>query len=331
MISILSYGSSYGDNHENITELFPEGSAASFKIHEKTSSNNNRQATITLKGSYGTYPYLAPWDTSSRPDCHTLQHEILEAFDLEEQQVHFQCFQPETAEHSIALRLKEDPQWQLESLVWHNGWVGITAWVVSSVAVDTEKMKELLARQNRLMENSRLMATQWPGLGTREQSLPSAALSFLYGSKAALLNGFVIAWHTKEIVEHGAHIVAAMKSHNLSSFSLNLLALALHTLDGLEHIDSTFVGDYVHLNFRGDIIKASPAPHATNISMSGTSLAFAVHDLFFGHCHDCHTQSKLNKVWKAFGYLHAGFHTYELYEALSRWYYGEPAHEHCHH
>ena len=312
----------------SIKELFPDNASTSLKVKEDISANGTRRATLTLEGKKGRYPWLASLDKSSRPSCHTLEQEILSLFKLKEEDADFHCFQPKTPDLSISLTLAEDPKWKLNEITWHNGWAAITAKLAPTVEIDNKAMMTALFEgQTHLLESSHTMARQWSGLGTAQQELPQTALSFLYGSKSALFNGFVTIWHGFEIVEHGGEVIDALQNFNLGNLSFNLLALALHTLDGFEHADDTYLGNFVHLNFKGDIIKASPAPHGTNIAMSGTSLGLAAYGLISGLGYPT---SKTDAMWKAFGYLHTAFHVYEFYEALSSWYYGESAHEHHH-
>ncbi|WP_281648265.1 hypothetical protein [Parendozoicomonas sp. Alg238-R29] len=325
--------------YTKVTELFPKGAPASFQINEQASVNGTPLATIKLQGLPGTYPRLAPLDKNARPDCHQLQEELLDTFKLDHSQMTFACSRAPRAETAISLTLKEKPEWKLARITWNTGWITLTGTLKSSISVDKEQVQDLLSNQNKMLETSSLLAKKWPGLGMDNKSLPASAWAFLTGSKGALFNGLVVAWHGFELYNHGTDSLHALKNGKMSSLSFNLLALILHTLEGLEHADNTALGNYAHLNFRGDIIKASPAPHATNISLSGTSLLLAVagllthdHDHGGGHSHGGHDHapSKIGTAIYIFERLHILHHLYEFSDALSSWYYGEDPHEHHH-
>ncbi len=317
-------------------ELFPSNCTGSFDINEFISPQGELLLKIRLKGQPANYPWLAPIDEEHCPPCSVLSaiamEEVRKLPSYPDREVIFTCTKPPSARISIDFELIQQGGWKLNNLVWQAGWMTLKIQFLNQRLINHDYAKKLLGIQTRLLEASGQLGRQWPGLGIGPPvALPEAAIRWASGSKYAAADSLVSVWHIYEIITHIAETWEGISNRDILAITTNLLALTLHLLEGLSHLHQTVLGNYIYLNFYGDILKASGHPQLTHTGFTSTSLLLNFVELYreWGHNHGQGTDllALLGRYHNEISTLH---HAYELWEAINDWTGGETSHHHCH-
>ncbi|CAM3634060.1 hypothetical protein [Parendozoicomonas haliclonae] len=289
--------------------------------------------TLSLRSPTGIHSILAPLDSEHRPECSHLFHQARKAFESSQSSAntHYHC--SNNFIHRIgsdATLVYEGDRWHVHELHWHNGWRTLSM-RFADTPLSPPSMYHLFDLQGQLLDMSTRNGLLYKGLGIHPEPLPVALWEWLAGSYKSLGNLTLAAWHSGELGIHTAGALHYLNHRDWSHLGLNLLSMLIHGLESLEHLDHAGVGNHIHLDFHGDIIEASPYPHATSISWASAALILDIIERLHEHGHHEHVHSARGQIMALVETLHTGLHIYELAEALSDWINGNPAHDHSEH
>ena len=299
-----------------------------FEIEEGVTEEGETLYTFQLIQNITGYPWLAPLDRDNFPRCQKLIDTLSNALPIKDGHVKYWCtksLQPKQG--TTITMIKKDDRWNVKTLEWYNDWITLHADFEGGESFSRKQLGQLWKMRNALLKK---------GLDNNTYTMnqpPSAAFwQWLTHSYKTLGNGALTGWHGYEVVSHSLHAIHGIQNGEWAGLVLNTLSTLFHTLEGLEHAHYTGLGYYLHMDFHGDLVAASPQPHATNIGLASAALTVNILELLYNYRHghgDGHSWIG-RSLHTLMDTLHTGLHVYELEEALRGWWNGHPAHEHEH-
>ncbi len=294
-----------------------------FQAEERTNALGEKLYTFYLVRPLDSRFWPAPLDAETEDVCQPLIDSVSAVLPLDEGDVLYHCSYAAMPRQGtgITVALSADQQWHIKELEWYNGRHTLHASFDGTEALTKQQMTRIRGLQHTLLEP--------PSAGQQSAytapSTPTAALwQWLAGSYKTLGNSALASWHSYEVISHSLHIIHGIQARHWGALTLDVLSTLFHTLEGMEHAHHTGLGEYIHTDFHGDIVGASPYPHATNIGLASGAFALNMIELIHGHGHG---HGRLHTLMETF---HTGLHVYELGDAVYNWWYGYPAHEHNH-
>ncbi len=295
-----------------------------FQAEERTTPLGEKLYTFYLVQPSASSFWPAPLDADPQDTCQALIDTISTVLPISDGEVLYHCSKPAMPRQGTAITLALTPgqQWHIKALEWYNGRHTLHASFEDTKALSRQQLTKMRDLQNTLTHLSPMGEQDFH---TATAATPSAALwQWLAGSYKTLGNGALASWHSYEVISHSLHIVGGIQAHQWGALTLDLLSTLFHTLEGMEHAHHAGLGEYIHTDFHGDIVDASPYPHVANISLASGAFALNIIELLHGHSHG---HGRLHTLMEVF---HTGLHVYELGDALYNWWYEYPAHEHTH-